>query len=131
MEAPAASEALINVATDPKLGQILVDGSGMTLYIYTKDSPDTSTCTGGCAKAWPPLLSGGSPKAGSGVDQTKLGTAKLADGSLIVTYNHLPLYHWASDAKAGDTTGQGVGGVWYVIGPNGTPIAAAVSTPNY
>lgn len=130
-DTPAAASStggtVVNVATDAKLGKILVDGKGMTLYIYTKDTPDTSTCSGGCAKAWPPFVAAGSVTAGAGVDQSKLGTAALADGSKIVTYNHMPLYYWKGDMKPGDTSGQGVGSVWFVIGPDGNPIKATAS----
>ena len=73
-----ASEAEVAVAKDAKLGDILVDAKGMTLYAFTKDVADKSNCAGGCLKAWPPLLSLGSPKAGTGVDQSKLGTADTA-----------------------------------------------------
>ena len=126
--AGATADVTINVATDPKLGQILVDGNGKTLYIFTKDGPDQSNCTGGCLKVWPPLLTQSMAKAGSGVDASLLGTAKLADGTMIVTYNKMPLYYYATDAKAGDTLGQGVNNVWYVVAPDGTPVKATAST---
>jgi len=135
--APAPAEASISVATDPKYGKILVGNNGMTLYIYTKDTPDTSTCTGGCAKAWPPLLTMGSPKLGDGVDASLVGSAALADGTKIVTYNKMPLYYWAKDTKPGDITGLGVGGVWFLVSPDGkivgqeasaTPTAAAAAS---
>ena len=116
---PTTAEAELNVVTDPKLGDILVGNKGMTLYMYTKDTADKSNCTGDCLKAWPPLLTQGKPNLGAGVDKTMLGTTNLADGSKIVTYNHMPLYFWAKDTKAGDTTGQGVGKVWYVVSPDG------------
>ncbi len=115
----AANEASINVVEDAKLGKILVDGKGMTLYIYTKDGPDQSNCTGDCLVKWPPLLTQGSPVLGDGVDDSLVGTAALADGSKIVTYNKMPLYYWFKDTKPGDTTGQDVGGVWYVVSPDG------------
>jgi len=127
-------EASINVGTDPKYGKILVDGKGMTLYMYTKDTADTSTCSGGCAKAWPPLLTSGNPTLGDGIDKSMVGSAALADGTKIVTYNHMPLYYWAKDTKPGDITGLGVGGVWFLVSPDGkvvgqeasaTPTAAA------
>jgi predicted lipoprotein with Yx(FWY)xxD motif len=118
----SAGGALVNVATDAELGKILVDGKGMTLYIFTKDEPDKSNCSGGCLKAWPPFAASAAPQAGDGVDQSLLGTATLADGSKIVTYNHMPLYYWAGDTKSGDTSGQGVNDVWYVIGPDGKPV---------
>jgi predicted lipoprotein with Yx(FWY)xxD motif len=114
-----SNEATLNVVTDLQLGKILVGNNGMTLYIYTKDGPDQSNCTGGCLAKWPPLLTQGNPKLGEGVDASLVGTATLADGSMIVTYNKMPLYYWANDSKPGDTTGQGVGSVWYVISPDG------------
>ena len=116
------SAVAINVATDPTLGKILVDGKGMTLYMYTPDGPNQSTCTGGCLKAWPAFLTTGSVTAGTGVDASLIGTAKLADGSNIVTYNKMPLYFWMKDSKPGDATGQGVGSVWYVVSPDGKPV---------
>ena len=130
---PAAAEATLKVADDPKLGKILTDDKGMTLYIYTKDSADTSNCSGGCLANWPPLLTAGSPKAGDGVTAALLGSASLSDGRKIVTYNHMPLYYWVKDTKAGDTTGQNVGKVWFVINPSGVavkeiPAAAAPVT---
>ncbi len=120
-----SANAVVNVANDPKLGQILVDGKGMTLYIFTKDVADKSNCTGGCLKAWPPFLTTGNVTAGSGVNQSMLGTATLTDGTKIVTYNHMPLYYWAADTKPGDTAGQGVQNVWYVVSPDGKPVTTA------
>jgi predicted lipoprotein with Yx(FWY)xxD motif len=109
----------INVATDPKLGQILVDGKGMTLYIFTQDGPDKSNCNASCLANWPPLLTQGNPTLGTGVDDSKIGSAVLADGTRIVTYNHMPLYYFIKDTKPGETNGQGVGSVWFVISPDG------------
>ena len=121
----------INVVNDPKLGEILVDGNGMTLYMFTKDTADKSNCDAACLEKWPPLLTAGSPTLGEGVDPELVGTAELADGSKIVTYNHMPLYLWVKDTKAGDTTGQGVGEVWYVVAPDGSVVGLAQpqSTP--
>ncbi len=119
---PAAMESLIMVANDPKLGEILVDGKGMTLYMFTKDEPNKSNCAGDCLTAWPPLLAVDNPSVGEGLDASLLGTADLPDGSKIVTYNKMPLYFWQNDAKAGDTTGQGVNSVWYVVSPQGEPV---------
>jgi predicted lipoprotein with Yx(FWY)xxD motif len=121
-EAPAATEATINVTTDPKLGKILVDGKGMTMYMFTKDTPDKSNCAGGCLKAWPALITLGSPKTGDGVNASMIGSAALPDGSKIVTYNHMPLYYFVQDKAAGDTKGQGNGSVWFVVGPDGKPV---------
>lgn len=127
----STSSTALNLSTDAKLGKILVDGQGMTLYVYTKDGPDQSTCTGGCAQAWPPFTATGDVKAGDGVNQSMIGAATLADGSKIVTYNHMPLYHWSGDSKPGDTSGQNVGGVWFAVGPDGKPIEQAQSPTGY
>jgi predicted lipoprotein with Yx(FWY)xxD motif len=125
----AASQApTIDVVTDPKLGQILVGDKGMTLYIFTKDEPGKSNCDADCLKKWPPLLTQGNPSLGAGVDASLVGTATLADGSKIVTYNQMPLYYWYKDAKPGDTTGEGVGDVWYVLAPTGTMVT--LQSPN-
>jgi predicted lipoprotein with Yx(FWY)xxD motif len=113
----ASADVTINVVTDPNLGKILVDGKGMTLYLFTKDQPGKSNCSGNCLVAWPPLLTKGNPTLGPGVDASKVGSAKLGDGSQIVTYAGMPLYYYVQDTQAGDTTGQGVGGVWYIVAP--------------
>ena len=93
------------------LGPVLVGPNGLTLYTHAGDSATSSTCTGGCATAWPPLAvpAGSTATGGTGVSGT-FGTLTRDDGTLQVTYNGLPLYGWKNDAKAGDTTGQGVNG---------------------
>lgn len=115
--ASAASAATVMISHDPKLGDFLVDSKGMTLYIFTKDTADASNCSGGCAKAWPPLVATGNLVAGPGVTG-KLGVITRADGTKQVTYNSMPLYYWASDTKPGDMTGQGVAGVWFMMSPS-------------
>lgn len=119
----AMTEPTITTAMNAKLGQILVDGKGMTLYAYTKDGPDQSNCTGGCLTYWPPLLTQGSPTLVTGIDASLVGSAVLADGTRIVTYNHIPLYYFAKDTKPGDVNGQGVGGNWFVVSANGQIIS--------
>ena len=116
----ADSTPTIAVATDAKLGKILVDGKGMTLYMYTKDTKDTSNCYGGCAAAWPPLLVTDKPMLGGDVMASLVSTTKRTDGTMQVTYAGWPLYYWKNDKAAGDTTGQDVGHVWYVVAPDGT-----------
>jgi len=111
--------ATVNVGKNSKYSAFLVDGKGMTLYIFTKDSPGTSTCTGNCETNWPPLLTNGTPVAGTGVDSTKFGTTTRTDGTTQVTYNGWPLYYYAKDQQPGDTTGDGIGSVWYLITPSG------------
>lgn len=116
----------IEVATHPNLGRILVDGKGMTLYMFTMDEPNMSNCAGDCLAAWPPLIDDGNVTVGEGVDASLLGSAALPDGSMIVTYNKMPLYFWAGDTKAGDATGQDVNKVWYVVSPEGDPIGVTM-----
>ena len=127
---PAAGESELSVATDPELGEILVGNNGMTLYMFTKDEPNKVNCAGDCLVKWPPLLTNGSTVLGEGVDEALVGTADLPDGSNIVTYNEMPLYYWVNDKAPGDTTGQGVGEVWYVVSPEGEVIGMdAAGTP--
>ena len=113
------------VSNNDKLGQIVTDGEGKTLYLFTKDTKDTSNCYDKCATAWPPLLTTGAPKAGDGADAALLGTTVRKDGATQVTYNGWPLYYWIKDQKPGDATGQDVGGVWYVLSPKGEKLEAA------
>jgi predicted lipoprotein with Yx(FWY)xxD motif len=116
----AAAGAAVALA-DSSLGKILVDSKGMTLYMFEPDNKGPSTCTGGCAGAWPALP--GPVTAGAGVDASKLGTAKRSDDNTEqATYGGWPLYTYAKDTKPGDVTGQDSGGVWYVIGADGNPI---------
>jgi predicted lipoprotein with Yx(FWY)xxD motif len=112
--------ATVNAGKNSKYSAFLVDGKGMTLYLFTKDLPGASTCTGNCATSWPPLLTNATPVAGTGVDSTKFGTTTRADGTTQVTYNGWPLYYYAKDQNPGDTNGDGVGSVWYLISPAGS-----------
>ena len=117
----------VKAVQDPKLGSYLTGEDGKTLYVFTKDSPGKSACTGQCATNWPPftLDTGETVKAGDGVTGT-FSTITRDDGKNQVTYAGLPLYYFAKDTKAGDTTGQGVGGVWFVASVGGgTPSAPA------
>jgi len=125
--APAmpSGPAAVNVGQNATLGSFLVDSKGMTLYIYTKDTPNTSTCYGGCASYWPALLTAGAPLADTGVTASMLGTTARTDGTSQVTYNGWPLYYYVSDKAAGDTTGQGTKNVWYVIDPTGKSVGNA------
>jgi predicted lipoprotein with Yx(FWY)xxD motif len=114
----SASSNVVKTATDSKLGSFLVGEDGRTLYMYKPDSTNQSVCTGGCATAWPPftLANGETPTAGPGVTG-KLATFARSDGSMQVSYNGVPLYYFQQDKKAGDVTGQGLGGVWFVVKP--------------
>lgn len=115
-EASSGGSVTLKVSSTAALGKFLVDGKGMTLYLFTKDTPGVSNCSGGCLQAWPPLLVTGEPVAGEGVTG-KLGVIVRDDGTRQVTYNDIPLYYYVSDVQPGDTTGQEVGGVWFVVEP--------------
>ena len=108
-----------------RLGRILVDSKGITLYDFVTDKGGASSCYGACAALWPPLITKGKPHAGHGVRPSLLGTTKRKDGKLEVTYKHHPLYYFVTDRKPGQTTGQGVnqfGGPWWVLSPAGKEI---------
>jgi predicted lipoprotein with Yx(FWY)xxD motif len=123
-EPPAASSgaATFSLAQNDTLGPFLVDDKGMTLYLFTKDTPNTSVCYDKCATAWPPLLTTGDPVAGEGVDASMFGTTTRTDGTVQVTYNGWPLYYYEKDKAPGDVTGQDVGGVWYVVSAAGEQV---------
>ncbi len=122
---PVATGEKIAVATSAKLGQILVDEKGMTVYLWVADTGKDSTCYDNCAVAWPPVLTDGTPQAGTGVQASLLGTTTRKDGKVEVTYAGHPLYYFIKDKVAGDATGQGSNGFgakWWVLAPSGTAI---------
>ncbi|HEX8940666.1 MAG TPA: hypothetical protein VF763_10955 [Candidatus Limnocylindrales bacterium] len=121
----------INVSTKPGVGSFLTGADGRTLYVFAKDSPNTSVCSGQCATNWPPLEvpSGSQPMPGPGVTGTLATITRSDDGKLQVTYDGLPLYYFAKDAAAGDTNGQGIGGIWFVASPSGMPAASGAASP--
>jgi predicted lipoprotein with Yx(FWY)xxD motif len=121
----------VDSASVSPYGTILTSGSGHTLYRYTPDGAGPSTCTGSCAEAWPPVtVPAGTTRvaAGTGVTAADLGTVARSDGSLQVTYNRMPLYTYAGDTAAGQATGQGIGGQWYVIPTSGSGDAGGSTT---
>ncbi|MDR6170419.1 hypothetical protein [Curtobacterium sp. SORGH_AS_0776] len=103
------------------LGTIIVDGTGLTAYYYDKDTPGagTSACTGGCAAAWPAIEAGTTKSDVVGVTG-KIGTITGVDGKPQITINGRPIYTYAEDTKPGGVTGEGVGGVWYAVNPDGS-----------
>jgi predicted lipoprotein with Yx(FWY)xxD motif len=115
-----------------KLGLILVNSSGHTLYLFARDRNGKSACSGSCAKFWPPLLGHGKPTAGSGVKASMIGTTRRSNGGLQLTYNKHPLYSFALDTQAGQTKGEGnlaFGAKWYAVSANGTAAKASTPTP--
>jgi predicted lipoprotein with Yx(FWY)xxD motif len=108
-----------------KLGRILVDGQGRTLYLFEKDKRGHSACSGACSVYWPPLRARGKPTAGRGVRRSLLGVTRRSDGRSQATYAGHPLYRFVQDVKPGQTTGQGLdqfGAEWYVVSPAGKKI---------
>jgi predicted lipoprotein with Yx(FWY)xxD motif len=122
--------ATVGVATTG-LGEILVDSTGRTIYLFKKDKGTKSACSGDCASAWPPVRASGKPTVGSGANVSLVGTAARADGKPQVTYNGQPLYLYAGDEKPGDTNGQGLtgfGAPWWVLSPAGNEVTAQAAS---
>jgi len=122
--APKAAGATVSTRSS-KLGTVLVDGRGRTLYLFERDRGAASSCSGACASVWPPLTTDAKPAAGGAVAPGKLGESRRADGTTEVTYAGHPLYTYAGDTKPGDVTGQDVdqfGAAWYVLAPSGRKI---------
>lgn len=111
-------EYTVNLSTNETLGPIMVGSNGMTLYIFTRDPLDASVCSGQCLENWPAVTVSENTRlvGGAGVEG-ELGTITRDDGALQVTYNGMPLYFWKDDHAPSDTTGQGVGDVWFVVAP--------------
>ena len=123
---PSGPSATSTIGTrSTPLGQILVDGSGRTLYLFEADKGTASSCYNACAGVWPPLTVTGAPVAGPGVNQSLLAITSRKDGSTEVVYNGHPLYYFISDKNNGDTAGQGLssfGADWYVLSAAGSKI---------
>jgi predicted lipoprotein with Yx(FWY)xxD motif len=112
--------AMTLTTADSALGTILVDDAGNTLYLFVPDAQGDSTCYDDCEANWPPFA--GEVSAGDGVDESLLGTTDRTDGTVQATYNGWPLYYFAADAAAGDTNGQGINEVWWVVDAEGNAI---------
>jgi predicted lipoprotein with Yx(FWY)xxD motif len=122
---PASASGQAELKTATVKGQtVVVDSKGMVVYYYTRDSKGAtaSACTGGCITLWPPVVSSGAPRL-DGVTAA-VGSIKTADGKDQVTLNGMPIYYYQKDTGPGQATGQGVAGVWYVVGADGTMITA-------
>ena len=114
------------------LGTVVVDAGGRTVYYFDKDTANSgkSACSGACLNLWPPVKAGSASPSVDGVTGT-VGTITRADGTKQLTLDGRPLYLYAGDAKPGDTTGQGVQNVWWVVAPDGSKITAAPSGGSY
>lgn len=110
---------------DSDYGRILVDGEGLTLYLFDREKTERSECSGDCAVAWPPLLTEGKPRAAGEADSKLLGTTKRSDGKTQVTYRGHPLYYYQHETEAGQVLCQNVdefGGLWLVVDPSGEAV---------
>ncbi|ONI89398.1 hypothetical protein ALI22I_15330 [Saccharothrix sp. ALI-22-I] len=114
-------------AVVPGLGTVLTNGEGLTLYRFDNDTakPSQSTCDGGCAEKWPPLLATSGDVRVQGVDQSLVATLDRADGTRQVTVAGWPVYRFAEDVSPGQAKGQGVAGTWFVAAPDGKKAAPA------
>ncbi|MGW0818124.1 SCO0930 family lipoprotein [Streptomyces viridiviolaceus] len=123
---PPASAGKLSVSEDAELGELVTDGSGRTLYRFDQDTaqPPKTTCDGDCATAWPPVAADDAI-AGEGIDKALLGEVTRADGTKQLTIGGWPAYRYAKDTAAGDVKGQGVGGKWYALAPDGKKAKAA------
>ena len=127
--ARSATQAHATVSlSKTKLGEVLVNSNSHTLYMFSRDKNGKSSCSGSCAKFWPPYLQHGKVTAGPGVKASLLGTTRRSNGSMQVTYKKHPLYGFALDKKAGQTNGEGqvaFGGKWYAVSAKGAAVVKA------
>ncbi len=124
--AAPTTPGVVVVTKHGKLGTILAaGGKRLTVYLFEGDKGTTSSCTGGCAKVWPPVTTGASPTVGGSANTADIGTTTRQDGSKQVTYKGHPLYFYAKDGDSGDAYGQGIssfGADWYVVAPSGNKV---------
>jgi len=111
-----ADHHAVKVSKKEGIGSFLVDIKGVTLYYFKKDTPGKSACEGDCVTRWP-LYFRGAVAAKDGLKTEDFGSITRADGEQQTTYKGMPLYYFAGDKNPGETTGQGVKDVWYVVNP--------------
>jgi predicted lipoprotein with Yx(FWY)xxD motif len=125
---PLDQRATVAVARS-RLGRILVDARGRTLYLFTKDKHGRSTCTGRCTRVWPPVIVDGAPTAAAGVAKGVLSTRRRANGRRQLVYNGHPLYTLTADTAPGQINGQGFEGTWFVVSPGGRGVGQSKAAP--
>lgn len=130
----SASHPTVKTASSSEYGAYLSDARGRALYLFEADKQGEgdakaqSNCYGDCAKAWPPLVAEGKPRAQGKADESLLGTTERKGGAEQLTYNGWPLYYFVKDKGPGETNGQGVngyGGEWYLVRPDGEKLEQA------
>ena len=121
---PQEEAAATIEVTSASMGDILADPDGNTLYMFVPDQENNGepTCYDDCAAAWPAFEAMGDLTAGEGLDQSLLASVERTDGTTQVTYKDLPLYYFSGDEAPGDTNGQGLMDVWYVVSSEGEPV---------
>jgi predicted lipoprotein with Yx(FWY)xxD motif len=125
-ESRASTEVTLAAADVGRLGTVVTDQNGRTLYRFDKDKakPPVSNCNGDCAESWPPMIvTDASTVRLADIDQGLVGTVDRADGTKQLTLNGWPLYRFAKDSRAGDAKGQGVDGAWFASTPQGKKVA--------
>jgi predicted lipoprotein with Yx(FWY)xxD motif len=128
--APESERTASVAAGETALGSALTDPGGRTLYAFTRDTDGRSSCYDDCAATWPALTIEGPTTAGAGLQADWLATAERRDGTTQVTYKDMPLYYYAGDTQPGDTNGQGIGGTWFAVAPDGQLIRTAANHGN-
>ena len=117
-----------DMSSSDEYGTYLSDTDQRSLYLFTNDEQgsDTSACSGSCFSVWPPLTIGSEdelPQITKGLDASLLDSFERNDGSFQVTYNGWPLYYYVGDSVAGDTNGQNVGSIWFLVSVEGIKIS--------
>jgi predicted lipoprotein with Yx(FWY)xxD motif len=118
----AGAPATVRAGSTTQYGEVAVDADGKSLYLFANDTGTTSAVPEGVLAAWPPIIAEGEPTAGEGIDASKLGVAEQPNGERWVTYNDHILYRFTGDTAPGDTNGQGLGMVWYLVSAEGERI---------
>lgn len=110
----------IKIQEKEGIGKYFTDTEGKTLYWFKKDSPGKSACSGPCLEKWP-IYYRETVAAPKGIKEEEFGTITREDGKKQTTFRGYPLYSWINDKQKGETNGQGVNNVWYVINPDNFP----------
>ena len=125
-----STTALVITTKSSSAGSFLTNGSGRAIYMWMKDTMNSSACSGGCASAWPPVTTTGALTAAGSVNKADLSTFTRSDGTKQVAYDGHPLYYFVGDSKPDEVTGQGsdgFGAKWWLVNPSGSAITTAVT----
>lgn len=106
-----SENSVYKMVSKGKLGTVMTDQKGMTLYTYAQDTSGVSNCNGKCLQIWPPYKA----QSESGTSPANISVIKRSDGTLQYAWKGMPLYYYTKDGDSGDAYGNGIGGVWSVI----------------